>query len=95
MFTERRLVLTVGGTLDASAVPDLDRLVSDGLTPAVDVLVLDLAAVDDVDAEAVSALLRIQRTCAKRSVGLRVVAGKAVRAAVGAHPDAAATLLLG
>jgi anti-anti-sigma regulatory factor len=95
MFAERRAVVTVGGTLDESTVPDLERLVADGLEPVVDVLVLDLAAVEDAAPEAVTALVRVQARCAAESVGLRLVAGKAVRAAVAADPAARASLPLG
>ncbi|OLT09361.1 hypothetical protein BJF78_30880 [Pseudonocardia sp. CNS-139] len=79
---DRRLVVTVGGVLDATAVPDLERIVRAGLSPTIDLLVLDLRTVEHLDDEAVAALVRIQARCRVWPVGLRVLGSEAVHAAV-------------
>ncbi len=88
MFADRRIVVTVGGTLDVTTAPDLEVLVSDNLTAVPDVLVLELTGVSGCDAAAVEALLRVQQMCSRQSVLLQVVPGAAVREAVGAVPAA-------
>lgn len=86
MFADRRIVVTVGGTLDLTTAPDLEPLVSDNLTAAPDVLVLELAGVTGCDEAAVASLQRVQQMCALQSVLLHVVPSAAVREAVAAVP---------
>jgi anti-anti-sigma regulatory factor len=82
MFVDRRTQVTVRGSLDAAAAPDLERMAVHGLTDGTDVLVLDLSAVSDVDDAAIDALLRIRAAAAGGSVLLRVVPSAVARRAL-------------
>lgn len=82
MFADRRIVITVRGALDTSTAPDLERITTDNLTAQPDVLVLDLTAVDRLDAAAVDTLLRIQAAVAAESVLLHVLPSDVARAAI-------------
>jgi len=77
MFATKQTVITVDGTLDATTVPDLERLVADNADTAV--LTLDLTAVSSFDQAALDALLRIQSACASP---LRVAPSEPVRASL-------------
>jgi anti-anti-sigma factor len=80
MFAHKETVITVKGSLDATTIPDLERMVANNLD--VGVVVLELSAVSTFDQAALDALLRIQATCDDQSVALRVAPNDVVRSVI-------------
>jgi len=79
--------VSVTGTLDATGVAEVNRVVTDFLTmdgSDLDLLTLDLSTVTMCDHTAVEVVRHAQAACAKAALALRVVPSEAVRYAM--HP---------
>jgi ABC-type transporter Mla MlaB component len=83
IFIDGTSGISVTGTLDASTLPELNRVVIDFFQLAgaaeIDVLTLDLSTVSTCDQAASAAVRHAQSVCAERAVALRVVPSEAVR----------------
>lgn len=79
--------VSVAGTLDATGVAEVNRVVTDFLTmdgSDLDLLTLDLSTVTMCDHTAVEVVRHAQAACAQAALALRVVPSEAVRYAM--HP---------
>lgn len=83
IFIDGTSGISVTGTLDATTLPELNRMVTDFFDLAeaadVDVLTLDLSTVSTCDRAVSAAVRHAQSVCADRAVALRVVPSEAVR----------------
>jgi ABC-type transporter Mla MlaB component len=86
IFVDGTSGISVTGTLDATTLPELNRVVTGFFEQAdlavlaeLGVLTLDLSTVSACDAAASAAVRHAQSVCTERSVALRVVPSEAVR----------------
>lgn len=90
VFVNEGAGVSVTGTLDASTVAEVNRVVADffavGDIGELDMLTLDLSTVTMCDYAAVEAVRHAQALCAKQAVALRVIPSEAVRQAMCPRP---------
>lgn len=86
VFVNEGAGVSVTGTVDASTMSQVNRVITDflamGDTGDLDVLTLDLSTVTMCDNAAVEVVRHAQAMCAKAAVALRVIPSEAVRQAM-------------
>ena|SRR5690349_10343363 len=75
-------LLRAAGALDEAAGRALQRVAADILADAPPFVLVDLSAIDTVTADGVAALVAVAETAGEADIGLGVVAGDRMRAAL-------------
>jgi anti-anti-sigma factor len=82
VHTDDSGIITVSGELNATMLPDVQRMVDDFFATGsrdIEVLTLDLSGVSSCDPSVLAAVRYARAVCADREVALRVKPNEAVR----------------